>query len=161
MWRRFGPVRGQDRPTWGDAYATVKAGADEVIDTGKAWGDRMEARAPKSEETAERLVQNLLQESPEVVDTVYQGLHEGRQDRYVEPAERERRRKGAEAFANEAGEPIRDTFSKLNVVLYLDNAIENLREMASLDETDFLAILQRLDTLRTEAEVKRAMAEVQ
>jgi hypothetical protein len=164
VWRRFGEqFTVQERPDWTTAYYTVQQRSEEIIDPDdrrQQWSDAHEARAPKTERTAERLVQNLLSESPQIVDTVYQGLREGRENRYVEPQERERRRKEGEAYADRVGQPVRDTFSKLAVVLHLEQARDELRDMGSITGAAYEEILALLKDIEQEAEIKRAMAQV-
>jgi hypothetical protein len=81
IWKRFGKVPCQDRPRWSDALATVMRGSDETVDTGKEWGDRMEARPPTSVESANRLARNLTTKAPpEVREAFTQGLVKGMSD---------------------------------------------------------------------------------
>lgn len=165
VWQRWGvQFTERDRPDWTTAYYTIQQGADEVIEPEQRrseWSRAHEARAPRSEETAERLVQNILKEAPGVVETVYRGLHEGREGRYVEPVGRQRQNKEADAFASDVGAPVVDALSKLNVVLHLEQAIEELRDMSMIDRRAYDQIGRLLEDLRQEAEVKYAMAEVQ
>lgn len=171
IWKRFGRLTVQDRPDWATARYTVAQGADDLIEPEqrqKEWTQAHEARAPKSEETAQKLVQNLLRGASDVVDIVHRGLAEGRtgirsgnrtgQDPYVDRTEANRRNKEADAFAKRTGEPILNAFSKFEVVVMLEQALESLREMTALESDAYDHIKRLLDELSTEAEVKRAMA---
>lgn len=159
VWRRF--HKETERPRWTDAMATIWAGSDDIKTTTEVQREFHEARAPKSEATAEKLVENILKGSPGVVDTVYQGLREGREERYHTPQERERRRQEADAYTDQIGRPVRDTFSKLAVILHLEQARDELRDMGSITGAAHEEILALTEEIRQEAEIKRAMAEVQ
>lgn len=159
VWRRFGDY-GSNRPDWTTAYYTVQQRSEEIIEPERRkqeWSDAHEARVPKSERTAERFVENLRNAPPKVIETIAQGAREVAEDRYVEPVERERRRKEAETFARGVTEPIVDAFSRSNVLLHLEQALEDLQELGSIDSATHDRGLMLLDQLRTEFEVKRAM----
>jgi hypothetical protein len=161
VWRRFGlSVETDKRLDWTTAYYTVQQRAEEVIEPEQRkqeWSDAHEARVPKSERTAEKFVENLRNAPPQVIETIAQGAREVAEDRYVEPVERERRRKEAETFARGVTEPIVDAFSRSNVLLHLEQALEDLQEIGSIDSATHDRGLMLLDQLRTEFEVKRAM----
>lgn len=160
VWRRFGYCNSQERPDWTTAYYTVQKGSEEIVEPEQRrqeWSDAHEARAPKSERTAEKLVENLREAPPEVVETVYHGLREVREDRYVPPRDRERRQKEAETFAKSVTEPIVDAFSRSNVLLHLEQALEDLQELASCDSATYDRGVLLIEQIRTEFEVKRAM----
>lgn len=75
IWRRFGGVHLSERPSWADAYQTVKERSDEIVDTGQRWKEMVEARPPTSAESAERFVRNLVDRGlPEVRAQIATGL---------------------------------------------------------------------------------------
>lgn len=166
VWERWGvyfTTQDAECPDWTTAYYTAQQRSDEIVEPDQRrqeWTQAHEARAPRSEEAAEKLVQNLLKESPDVVDTVYQGLREGREDRYIEPKERERREKEADTFARDKGAPIMNAFSTSSAVLLLEQALEELKDATAIDGASHDRIVLLIDEIRTEAEVKHAMQEI-
>lgn len=80
VWERWGDYFNNHDPKcpdWTSAYYTVQQSSDELISPDvrkQKWSDDHEARAPKTERTAERLVDNLLKAPPEVRTTVFRGL---------------------------------------------------------------------------------------
>jgi hypothetical protein len=76
-------------------------------------------------------------------------------------ADEGRRRKDADAYAQEIGRPIRDTFHKMAVTLHLEQALEELQEMSSITDEQYEEIEAAIKEIAQEAEIKRAMAEVQ
>lgn len=116
------------------------------------------------------LVKAVLEGPSDTVDTIYRGLAEGRtglrtgehtgQDPYADPTEAERRRKEADAYADRVGQPVRDMFSKLAVILNLEQARDELKDMSSITGAAYEEILALLRGIEQEAEIKRAMAEV-
>lgn len=117
-----------------------------------------EAQAPRSVETAERLVQNLAKAPGDVQDAVFHGLREVRAGQYVPPAER----KAREAAAHEATKPLRQAvgaFAGMKIVSLLDEAKDELREIVESDSLDAAALrkIERADeSWNEELEVARA-----
>jgi len=135
-WERWGSIA-IDRPTWTTAYYTIQQGSDELIhedDRRQQWSDAHEARAPKSIDTAARLVANIGNAPVDVQDEIFHGLQQQRaHGDYTPPAER----KAREADAAQRIKPVRDGvdqgFGKLGIVLALEQATETLREMVEAD----------------------------
>lgn len=160
VWRRFGENLGfRDRPSWTDAYATVKSGSEEVVTTTEAQRAVHEGRAPTSVDTAEKLVQNLGKAPVDVQETVYHGLRQQRADQYVEPVERKARDAAARDVTERAVAPVLGEFGKLELVATLESAVDLLREMVeerSLDPDRLHAIHEALDAFVRELEVADA-----
>jgi hypothetical protein len=141
-------------PDWTTAYYTVQQGADDLVpeqQRRQEWSDAHEARAPKSEETAEKLVQNLGKAPKAVQDAVWHGLRQQREGQYQPPAER----KARDAHAREVVEPIvaeaTEGFNKIALVGTLHEARDELQELTA----------ERLLTLRLMKRVDLAFAELE
>jgi len=150
VWREY--ERTQIRNWFVDAYEAAKGSTTRV--------EHNEAQPPASEETAERLVQNLLDKAPDtVVDTVYHGLKLARQGKYTPPAER----KAREAKGRVTLKPLRQAvaaFTAMGVVGSIQDATEELREMIgdeALTEENFRQIEEVNAEWQQELVVARAM----
>lgn len=162
VWQRWGSSE-LERPDWTTAYYTVQQGSDEIVppdDRRQQWSDAHEARTPKSQASAEKFVENLQDAPPEVIDTIARGAREVSENRYLSPKERNRRRKEADAYADEVGQPVRDEFSKLAVILHLEQALDELRDMNSIGGNVRTQIMGLLAVIEQEAEIKAAMERV-
>ena len=83
------------------------------------------------------------------------------ENRYQSPQERERRHKESDAWAEQRVRPVIDSMSESSVILALENALEELQEMSSIDQEPYERILGLVQRIREEADIEHAMAEVQ
>lgn len=145
-------VTGGSSTPWGNK---PQSGRDEVA-TRRTLRDRPQevapeiAKAMENPDVREAVARHMTTQTANDISDAVRGLPH-------EPVERERRRKEAETFARGITEPIVDAFSRSNVILHLEQALEDLRELGSIDGTTHDRGLMLLDELRTEFEVKRAM----
>lgn len=141
-------------PAWGDVYKT------DPQNTNRA---QYHARTVFADpEQRQRAVSQMddaaLAATAADIDRTLRGR---RPDDGLTDADRTRRFKEADAFAKDMGAPIVDAFSRLEVVLSLEMALDSLRDMTALEPGAYDRISRLLDDLATEAEVKRAMAGIQ
>lgn len=157
-WRRFDGVPHQDRPPFTVAY-------DKAANRATTRTERVEAQAPRSEATAQKLVENLLSEktSPEVRQTITRGLMQDPELRMHAAAAadtaRDEQTSGMREKARAQDHAQRDRLAWMNIETEFDkvsralkNALLLVRECEVDDEAREL-LTERAHELRASLEV--------
>lgn len=155
-WRKAGYPEGTTPFTMADGGGSLPTDRAATSHTKKVLREQPQSVAPEiakameDPEVREAVARHMTTQTANDISDAVRGLPH-------EPVERERRRKEAETFARGVTEPIVDAFSRSNVLLHLEQALEDLQEVGSIDSATHDRGLMLLDQLRTEFEVKRAM----
>jgi hypothetical protein len=167
IWRRWGVSELTARPDWTSAYYTVQQKSDEIIsenDRKQQWSEAHEARAPKSEGSAEELIKNLIKGDAAICAQVYEGLRHHELHRMPPPTRVERREGVTHVEENVIG-PIKRAMApitKLELVVDLESATALLDEMiedGALDPASMEQIEAANQKWQASLEVARAMTE--
>jgi hypothetical protein len=150
LWRDY--ERSQDRPSFAPAYAGTVPSRTE----------QSQAQVPTTPETARKFVENLHKAPPEVVDILRTALPE------VEPGplraeagpRKLREEKEAEAAATQSVGPLRRVLGGMALVLALEVARDEARELADLTPEIAAQAEAVLEEIRVEIEVKLGIGEL-
>jgi hypothetical protein len=158
LWREFGKAPSQDRPPFTVAY-------DKASNMATTRTERVEAQAPRSEATAQKLVENLLSDKtpPEVRKAVTSGLMQDpelrRQAVAAADAARDEQTKDMREKARARDHAQRDHLAWMNIETEFDkvsralkNSLLLVRECALDDEAREL-LTERAHELRASLEV--------